>query len=99
MEGEKLPTPAVALANGLGRTDSEYLPKRDRQRAEAVSAAIMRNSSPKGALVLPPLLDAKRLEYGITDDAFAVAPAYNTVLVFQVALQEGSTYRDSLIHL
>lgn len=99
MDAEKMPTPTVALAKGLGRTDSEYLPERDRQRAEQVSAAIMRNSSPKGTLGLSALLDAKRLEYGITDSAFDVSPAFNTVLVFQVALQEGSTFKDSLIHM
>ena len=54
--------------------------------------------SPKGALHLPPLLDARRLEWLITDGAFAMAPLYNRVYVHQIPSSYSVGKKKGLIH-
>lgn len=58
----------------------------DRKKDEMDREARLRASimSPKGKLGLPPLLDARRLEWLITDGAFAIAPLFNRVHIHQI---------------
>jgi len=51
--------------------------------------------SPAGALNLPPLLDARRLEYGLPDSAFSVQASFETVYVWQIPIYSGDTYSAS----
>lgn len=53
------------------------------QNAEILKA-ITERISPAGALGLPPLLDAMRLKYAITDGAFKAATLFDRVLVYQI---------------
>ena len=72
----------------------------DRQRElESRRSQIRAKMSPPGALGLPKILEAARLENGIPDSAFAIEAVFNRVLVLQVAMQEGETYKDSKIVL
>jgi hypothetical protein len=57
--------------------------------AQEEDAAVRALVSPAGALGLDPHLDARRLEWGITDAAFAVQAAFDRVLVWQIPV-----YRD-----
>lgn len=88
-----------ALLAGAAAINSAVLNDRDRERAERMSEAIRKRSSPPGLLGLPKHLDERRIEYGITDAAFDVEAAYDRILVFQVAQQKGDRYEGSLIHL
>ncbi len=76
---------------------SNLMEQREREIAERKSRIIRERMSPKGALGLPARLDAARLEYGITDSAFAVSASFNTVFVWQVPMQEGETFKGSSI--
>lgn len=62
-------------------------PGNERIREEALSfdREIRKRMSPAGALGLPELLDQRRLEYGITDGAFAGAVLFDRVYVFQIS--------------
>lgn len=52
----------------------------------------------KEPLGLGPLVDAKRKKYGIPDEAFFnQCPAFNKILVWQVAEEESETYGSGLI--
>lgn len=79
--------------------DSERYAARDREAMEKKTAIIRSRMSLKGLLGLPPLLDAARLEYGITDAAFRVQAVYDRILVWQVSMQKGDTYEGSKIVL
>lgn len=61
--------------------------------------AIKKRMSPPGALGLPPLLDARRLEFGLVDEVFEQQPVYDRIFVFQVppAWARGDTFGDSSI--
>lgn len=48
-----------------------------------------------GALGLPPLLEKRRLEFGIVDGAFRGAPLFDRIFVWMVPLNVGSTYAGS----
>jgi hypothetical protein len=85
----------MGIAEGLGvsggRVDSEAyfdpkdeLAQRARRVAEAESAAIRERMAAPGALGLPPLLEARRLEYGITDGAFDAEAAFERIHIFQI---------------
>jgi hypothetical protein len=54
--------------------------------------AVRGRIAPKGTLGLPPLLDARRLEYGIIDEAFGHQPVFDRILVWQVAMHEEDTF-------
>src|SRR5688572_16477800 len=56
-----------------------------RRRSELIKARM----SPPGALNLPPLLEAARLRYGITDLAFRSQASFDRVYVFPLDLFEG----------
>lgn len=51
---------------------------------EKASVSIREHMSPPGALGLPPLLEARRMEWGITDGAFDCQAAYDRILIFQI---------------
>lgn len=61
-------------------------------QAEARSKDIKKHMSPAGALGLPPLLDERRLRYGIVDEAFKIQPAFRRVFLRQIEEWEGETY-------
>jgi hypothetical protein len=71
------------------------VPEWDRVQKE--DAALRAHMSPAGALGLPELLDARRLEHGIPDEAFGLACAFGYVLVWQISQAEGETYGDTSI--
>lgn len=54
---------------------------------------LKKRMSPKGTLHLPPLLDERRLEWGIPDGAFRVAALYDRILLWQIppAFSTGET--------
>jgi len=66
-------------------------------KVTAVTEATLEKMSPPGALGLPPLLEAKRLKYQITDGAFRVHPAFDRILVFQISEHEGETFGGGAI--
>jgi len=51
----------------------------------------------KGKLGLPPLLDARRLEYGIPDGAFKLQAAFDRILVYQIPINRKNTFGDTSI--
>lgn len=53
--------------------------------------AIKANMSPAGALNLPPLLDARRLGYGLPDSAFTVQAGFESVYIWQIPIYSGET--------
>lgn len=53
------------------------------QRHDRLKKSLM---SPPGQLGLPSLLEARRLEFGITDGAFTLQPMYQRVLLFQIPI-------------
>lgn len=64
-----------------------------RERAQmeaAASALILAAMSPPGSLGLPPLLEKKRLEFGITDGAFDVQCLFERVYIHQVDVIKGN---------
>jgi len=79
--------------------DSARLDDRDREIAERRTRMIQARMSAKGALGLPALLDARRLEYGITDAAFDRQAVFDRVFVWQIAMQKGDKYAGSSIHM
>jgi hypothetical protein len=78
--------------NGIrgGKTDTDLhygedsLGKRLKEEAELETAAIKKAQAPAGALNLPPLLEARRLEYGITNGAFDAHAMFERVIIFQL---------------
>ena len=66
-------------------------------KVTAVTEATLEKMSPPGALGLPPLLEAKRLKYQITDGTFRVHPAFDRILVFQISEHEGETFGGGAI--
>jgi len=72
------------------------------KKMENDSDAIRERMSPRGALGLSAKLDARRLEFGITDGAFRVQAAYDIILVHQIQMMHfagGRFGEDSRIHL
>lgn len=61
-------------------------------RAVAASEEIRSQMSPPGALGLPALLEARRLEYGIIDGYFAATPCWDRVHIFQIDQFASATY-------
>lgn len=65
---------------------------------EARAAKRRARMAPEGALGLQPLLEFRRLEYGIPDGAFRVQAAYDRVLLWQISQYEGKgTFGDTSI--
>jgi hypothetical protein len=67
------------------------------ERAETHGKALLEHMSPPGALGLPELLDARRIEYGLPDELFGAHAAFGYVLVHQLPQLEGETYGDTSI--
>ena len=53
--------------------------------------------SPAGALGLPPLLEKRRIEYGIVDEAFEQECLFDRVYVWQIPRNEADTYEGTMI--
>lgn len=83
----------------LDVAEAERLKRRERELVERKERAIRSRMAPAGTLGLGKCLEAARQQYGIPDTAFTLQAEFNTVLVLQVAMQEGETYKDSLIVL
>lgn len=80
--------------------DSDDLAARDKAQAERKSKIIRERMSAKGTLPgMTPLLDERRLEYGITDGAFKFNAAFDRVFIWQIPMQKGDKYEGSLIHM
>lgn len=66
---------------------------------ERVARAIVEKMSPEGALKLPPLLEKRRLEFGIPDEAFKYQATFETILFWQLHLEhEESSVTPGGIH-
>lgn len=76
----------------------ESTPEDQRRKLEERERKLREKVSPPGALgPLPPLLEARRLEFGITDWAFAAQPAYDRVYVHQIDKREETFSGTSII--
>lgn len=64
---------------------------------ERLRDAVEKSLAPAGSLGLPKLLDEKRLKYGITNGAFKVQPAFDRVLIKQLAFDDSDTYGGGVI--
>jgi hypothetical protein len=70
----------------------------DRKKDELEREDRMRLSkmSPRGSLGLPDFLDKRRLEWLVTDGAFAISPLYNRVYIHQIPMPFNK--KKGLIH-
>jgi hypothetical protein len=84
----------IVDANGVakGMLDSGMLEAREREQAERRTKMLLSRMSPRGQLGLPPLLESRRWEYGITDGAFDRQAVFDRVFIRQIAMQKGNTY-------
>lgn len=66
----------------------------DNPESIAETAAILRHMSPRGSLGLPPLLEQRRWEWGITDGAFQQVATFERIFVHRIpaAGETGETY-------
>lgn len=73
----------------------------DRKKEELENEGRIRLSrmSPPESLGLPKLLDARRIEWLITDGAFSMAPLYNRVYVHQIPLPHEIEKKKGAIHV
>lgn len=74
--------------------------KRVSAKAERLSEALLEHMSPAGALGLPPLLDQRRLEFGLVDELFTVDAVYQRLLIWQIMpgdYEEGTFGKGSMI--
>lgn len=62
-----------------------------------LEAESRKHFSPPGTLGLSRLLDEKRVRYGIPDTAWMTQPAFDQVLVWQIAVDDSKTYGNGLI--
>lgn len=58
---------------------------------------VRQNQKPGAFPDLPPLLEKRRLEYGIPDGAFSMHAMYGRILVWQIAADESDTYKNTMI--
>lgn len=65
----------------------------------ARSEAIARRMAPRGALGLSPLLEERRLEFGITNKAFVSQAVYDRVFVFQIPMVFGDKFEGSTLYM
>lgn len=61
------------------------------RKCVSLDADIRAKMSPPGTLNLPPLLEQRRLQYGITDGAFRLFPLGERVVVWQMPTAEASS--------
>lgn len=70
------------------------------RKIEELGEARRAEMAAPGALKLPTLLDRRRLEFGIPDNAFSVQPYMDRLLVWQMSGEEGKkTYGSTGIHM
>lgn len=69
-----------------------------RRAARGLSAKWLAHMSPPGKLGLPPLLDSRRLEYGIVDQAFEQECVFDRIYVWQIPRTGGDTFEGTMIH-
>lgn len=88
----------------LGGVDLEDLKKQGFDKSvlaaiENMTADMKANMAEPGALGLPPLLERRRLEFGIVDAKFKVQAVYDRVLIHQLPPQEfaGGTFGGGTI--
>jgi hypothetical protein len=62
--------------------------------ASNIADELEKSLQPLGYFNVPPLLDARRLEYGIPNGAFEQFPAFDKVYIWQANLTERRTYSD-----
>lgn len=67
------------------------------ERAKEAKLWVRQNQKPGQFPELPPLLEARRLEYGIPDGAFQVEATFGRILVWQIPQFEGDTYKGTSI--
>lgn len=67
------------------------------ERAKEAKLWIRQNQKPGAFPNIPPLLEARRLEYGIPDGAFKMQALYGRLLVHQIPQHEGDTYKGTSI--
>lgn len=96
-EIERLPKYLRPRSGQLSDADKSKLRPYEIEKAERESAVLGEHMSPAGALNLPPLLDARRLEYGLPDELFGSQATFGYVLVYQLPQLEGDTYGDTSI--
>lgn len=91
----------------VGKVDADAfresgVDKRVSTRAERISAEYLKHMSPAGALNLQPLLDKRRLEFGIVDELFSVDAVYQRLLLWQIIpgeYEEGTFGKGSLVQM
>lgn len=98
MSMNALKEPPTTLVLPPPQSDGERLMERERELLRRKEEVRMR-MSPPGALGLDAALEKARLEHGIPDSAFKIQAVFDRVLVLQVAMQDGETYKDSKIIL
>jgi hypothetical protein len=84
----------MATAGQLSPEEEHWLDPAIKARAEAKSAEIAKHVAPPGTFKwMPPLLDQRRIQWGLVDKLFSAACSFDRVLVWQYpALSEiGST--------
>jgi len=89
-----------AVGDITAQLNSADLNARDRAIAERRTKIMLERMSPKGHLKrVTPLLDERRLEYGITDGAFKFQASYDRVYIWQIPMQKGDKFEGSQIHM
>lgn len=91
---------AEEQANAERLLAEEQAKQKDRRLAIAkrLEEAWKAHVSPPGAIKgLPPLLEQRRLEYQIPDEAFGRAALFDKVMLFQIPMWEQETYGDTSI--
>lgn len=87
------------LASESGKVDLDtMIPGRDaaaiakRKEIEELNAEFLKRISQRGELNLPPLLDQRRLEWGIIDAAFSRQAAFDRIHIWQIPEQKTETF-------
>lgn len=96
----KDPKPVCFADKYLGRVNETELSKLTedvRTSAERKSRLTQDAMSPPGALRLPPLLEQRRLDFGITDGAFAFQPFHDKILIHQIPAKPQTYDRGGLL--
>lgn len=60
---------------------------------------LAKHMAPKGSLGLPPLLDERRIEFGITNGAFTRQATFDRMLIWQIPMQKGEKFNDSSLFM
>lgn len=91
----------IHLANEAGQVDLEVMmPGRTpediarRKQIKELDDAYRARMKPRGELGLPPLLDQRRLEWGIIDAAFARQAAFDRIHIWQIPEQKTETFGE-----